>query len=73
MRYVVIPTHWLCQIADAYADREDAIAAALRGGGDNTLLEVLGESTNDGHNVYKAFPHNNEPTKTEKTNDHSGN
>ena len=72
MRYVVIPTHWLCQIADAYCQLDDAVDAALRGGGDNTLLEVMGEATNDGHNVYKALPHN-KPTETEKANDHSGN
>ena len=72
MRYVVIPTGRLCQIADAYADREDAIEAALRGGGDCTLLEIIGEATSGGHNVYKEFPHTT-TTDTEKTDDNSGN
>ena len=71
MRFVVIPTGWLCQIADAYADREDAIEAALRGGGDYTLLEIIGEATNSGQNVYTEFPHS--ATNTEKTDDNSGN
>ena len=56
MRYVVIPTFWLGQIADAYCDREDAIEAALRNGGDCTLLEIIGEATSNGGNVWKPFP-----------------
>ena len=56
MRYVTIPTWALGQLADAYADREDAIEAALRAGCDCTLLEIIGEATNGGSAMYKPFP-----------------